>query len=255
MKAIWSLRNGFIAFASILLLGCTSQSEKPLTIAAAANMQFALTEITEAFTEETGIKTETILGSSGKLNAQIKEGAPYDVFVSADMAFPQDLYESGLTKVAPKVYANGTLILWSFQNEIQPSFELLNNSSIKHIAIANPKTAPYGIAASQVLNAKGFYNQVEGKLVFGESIGQTNQFIITGAAEVGFTAKSVVLSPQMKAKGNWVEIPGELHDPISQGIVLLKTDEETSKKAQLFYDFMFSEKAKIILRKYGYQVP
>ena len=240
---------------SVAVLGCSSPPKTNVTIAAAANMQFALTEITAAFTEETGIKTETILGSSGKLNAQIKEGAPYDVFVSADMAFPQDLYETGFTTVAPKVYANGTLILWSFQDEIQPSLELLTSASIKHIAVANPKTAPYGIAASQVLNTKGFYDQVKRKLVFGESVGQTNQFIITGAAEVGFTAKSVVMSPQMKGKGNWIEVSREVYDPISQGIVLLKSSKETKKNAQLFYDFMFSEKAKIILRKYGYQVP
>jgi molybdate transport system substrate-binding protein len=239
----------------VMVLGCSVSSKKPLTIATAANMQFALTEITEAFTEDTGIKTETILGSSGKLNAQIKEGAPYDVFVSADMAFPQDLYESGFTKSAPKVYANGTLILWSFQDQIEPSFELLTDPNIKHIAIANPKTAPYGIAASQVLKEGEYYDQIVGKLVFGESVGQTNQFIITGAAEVGLTAKSVVMSPQMKGKGNWVEVSSSLHDPILQGMVLLKTEEITRKNAQLFSDFMFSEKAKTILRKYGYQVP
>ena len=244
-----------IILFSIAVTACSSKSESKLTIAAAANMQLALTDITKAFTQETGIEVEVILSSSGKLNAQIKEGAPYDVFVSADMQFPQDLYETGFTEEAPKVYANGTLVLWSFQDDVPPSFKMLKDPNIKHVAVANPKTAPYGIAAEQFLRRINTYNEIESKLVFGESVGQTNQFIITGAAELGLTAKSVVMSPQMKNKGHWIEIPNKLHDPIAQGVVLLKPSPEMKENATLFYTFLFSEKSKKFLVNYGYQVP
>tara|TARA_R110002050_G_scaffold300722_2_gene471970 strand:+ start:115158 stop:115916 length:759 start_codon:yes stop_codon:yes gene_type:complete len=247
--------NWIIGLFSVAILGCSSPKKEAITIAAAANMQFALKELTLAFTEETGVKCDVILGSSAKMNAQIKEGAPYDIFISADMAFPQNLYKSGFTINKPKVYAYGNLVLWSFQKEITPSLEILTESSIKHIAIANPKTAPYGIAAAEVLQAKNLNATIASKLVFGENVGQTNQFIITGAAEVGITAKSVVMSPIMKGKGLWMDIPNTLYAPISQGIVLLHTDAKRAENAQKFYDFMFTDKAKLILVKYGYKVP
>ena len=252
MKKIFLIIEFFIGF---WLIACTPTQNNKVTIAAAANMQFALVEITNAFTVESGIETETILGSSAKLNAQIKEGAPFQVFVSADMNFPQDLFESGFTVAKPRIYANGTLVLWSFKNEVLPSFELIETDQVKHFAIPNPKTAPYGIAAMQVLNSNGYYSKIHNKLVYGESVGQTNQFIITGAAQIGLTSKSVVMSSEMRNKGNWIEISENLHEPISQGIVLIKRKQEVSKDAQEFYEFLFSDTAQSILEKYGYRLP
>lgn len=257
MKFFYLKIFAYIAFLWVFNSCNSSSSRKegfqPLTIATAANMQFAMETLTKAFTEETGILCELTISSSGKLTAQIKEGAPYDVFVSANMKYPNELYKQGMTVEKPKVYAHGKLVLWSMKEGLLPTLELLDDSSISHIALANPKTAPYGMAAEEVLKGEGLYDRLESKLVFGESIAQTNQFIITQSAEVGFTSMSVVLSPQMKDKGKWIELAPSLYSPIEQGIVVLKKDTEI-ENAEIFYDFIFSPKAKKILEEFGYLV-
>ena len=217
-------------------------------------MQFAMKEITKSFTEKTGINCEIMVSSSGKLTAQIKEGAPYDIFVSADMKYPNELYNSGFTTTKPEIYAHGKLVMWTLFDSIKPSFEILLQKNIKHIAVANPKTAPYGKAAFEVFQKKQLLNHLEPKLVFGESIAQTNQFITTKAAEIGFTAKSVVVAPQIKGKGNWIEINENFYTPISQGIVLLKKGSGNKNHTQQFYKFLFSDEGKNILSKFGYSV-
>lgn len=242
----------FILLVSLLVFGCTDKQQNKITIATAANVQFAMEELTELFTEETGIETEIILGSSGKLLVQIKEGAPYDVFVSANMKYPKELYKLDLTEEKPEVYARGKLVLWSMVEGITPTIELLKTDKVKHIAMANPKTAPYGVATKQLLNAKSLYSQIEDKLVFGESISQTNQFIISGAAELGFTALSVVKSLKMKGKGIWIALDTIEYTPIEQGAIVIKKKDKNTKKAQEFYAFLFSPKAQNVLKKYGY---
>jgi len=225
-----------------------------LTIATAANMQFAMQDLTRSFTEQTGTDCEIIVSSSGKLTAQIKEGAPYDVFVSADMKFPNELVESGFTRSKTTVYAYGKLIIWSMTDHIDPSFELLKSEEIRHVAMPNPKTAPYGRAALEALIKNKIYEEIKGKLVFGESVAQTNQFIYSKAAEIGFTAKSIVFSPNMKGKGTWKEIDSDLYAPIAQGIVLLKNRETHRQQSQDFYNFLLSGKGKEILIKFGYSI-
>lgn len=209
-------------------------------------------ELTKAFSEETGISTELVLGSSGKLTAQISQGAPFDVFVSADMKYPEKLYLDGLTTAAPKVYANGKLVLWSLQKKVPHNLEFLTNAETVHVAIPNPKNAPYGLAARQALQHQQVYEKVKEKLVYGESISQANQFIISGTAEVGFTAKSVVLSPELKGKGNWVEVAEESYAPIRQGVVVVKKQGKKMAEAEKFFTFLFSDKARNILQRYGY---
>jgi len=243
-----------LIFSIALLTSCTDNKTETLTIATAANMQFAIQEITIAFTQETGIKCETIVSSSGKLTAQIKEGAPYDIFISADMKFPTELYKTGFSTSEPKIYAYGKLVMWTLYDSIQPSFELLTSEKIKHIAVANPKTAPYGIAAKEVLLKKGLLSKIEDKLVFGESVAQTNQFITTKAAEIGLTAMSIVLSPKMKEKGNWIAIDKSDYTPISQGIVILKNNPSNISNANLFYNFLLSPSGSKILTKFGYSI-
>jgi len=239
----------------IIILGCSNQENKRnITIATAANMQFVMEVIVEEFSKKTGITCELIIGSSGKLTAQIKEGAPYDVFVAANLKYPKEIYNSGFAKNPPKTYAYGKLVLWSAHQDKDLSIDMLTNDAIAHIAIANPKTAPYGIAALEVLNHYGVYDQLKNKLVFGESIAQVNQFVSSRAAEVGFTAMSVVQSPRMKNKGKWIAIEESSYLPIEQGIVMIKDEHKKNREAIAFYDFIFSAEAKKILTDFEYFV-
>src|SRR3954466_5792583 len=166
-----------IIFFVLLLSVVTLFAQNKLTVAAAANVQFVMNELVKDFDSSANIKTDIILNSSGKLTAQIKEGAPYDIFVSADMKYPQELYKSGHAIDSPKVYANGLLVLWTTQTGIKPLADLsvLTSHAIRKIAIANPQTAPYGEASVEAMNYYKVYDKVKYKLVYGESISQTNQ--------------------------------------------------------------------------------
>lgn len=225
--------------------------EKNITVATAANMQFAMEALVAQFTARTGISCEVIIGSSGKLTAQIKEGAPYDLFVAANLLYPEEIARSGRAKSPPEIYAYGTLVLWTLTEGLEPSLEVLSGQEVTHIALANPKTAPYGRAAEEVLHYYSLYDSLRPKLVFGESIAQTNQFIASGAAEIGFTSLSVVVSPAMKGKGKWIALDSAGYSPIEQAVVLLNRDEATGG-AQLFYDFLLSEEAGQVLKNFGY---
>ena len=230
------------------------KKENTIAIATAANMQFAMEALTEKFTETTGITCQLIIGSSGKLTAQIVEGAPYELFVAANMKYPQEVANRGLAAEPPKLYAHGTLVLWTMDDTLVPSLDILTAKSISHISLANPKTAPYGQAAMEVLQHYGLWDSISPKLVYGESIAQANQFVISGSAEMGFTALSVVLAPHMEGKGNWIPLNKDLHAPIEQGVVLLKGDEGPSGAARKFYQFLSGPEAAVILKKYGYSV-
>lgn len=241
---------------SVLCLGSvacrkSASKEKSITIATAANMQFAMEALVAHFTARTGISCELIIGSSGKLTAQIKEGAPYDLFVAANRLYPEEIVRSGRAKSPPEIYAYGTLVLWTLTDGLEPSLEMLTGPEVTHIALANPKTAPYGRASVEVLNYYGLYDSLKPKLVFGESIAQTNQFITSRAAEIGFTSLSVVVSPAMKGKGRWVVLDSVGYAPIEQAVVLLK-QEGTIEAAQQFYDFLLSEEAGRVLKNFGY---
>lgn len=246
------IRLLLILFTSFTLIGCNKPSKTTLTLAVASNMQFAMAEIINVFELKTNLNCVVVVSSSGKLTAQIKEGAPFDVFISADMKYPQSLYEFGLTKAPPKVYAYGKLVMWSTTETLEPSFEILQSSEVRHIAIPNPKTAPYGIAAAEVLRSNGIFESLHDKLVYGESLSQTNQFILSRSAEIGFTSKSVVLSNQIQLKGKWMEIDQNQYAPLAQGIILL--DNEQNQFSEQFYNFLFSPEGKTILEKYGYEV-
>ena len=239
----------------LFLFSCSSQEEKGLTIAVAANVQFAMEEIIQTFEAETNIECEMVVSSSGKLTAQIQRGAPFDVFVSANMKYPNTLFEKGFATKKPEIYGYGKLVLWTMQEVNDLSIGRLKNSEVQHVAIATPLTAPYGKAATEVLHYFNFYEEIKRKLVYGESISQVNQFILTESAEVGFTAKSVVLSPKLKGKGTWMELPTESYQPIEQGVIVVKKKETTQlENAKQFYQFLFSKKAKSILNQYGYQI-
>ncbi len=244
-------------FLLILFFASSIWAQQKLTVAAAANVQFAIKELKAEFKKGTGIDIAVIIGSSGQLTAQIKAGAPYDFFISADMKYPLSLYDSKAAVDSPRIYASGSLVIWSMKNNVKfdNSLQVLTTSSIGKVAVANPRTAPYGTAAIQALKHFGIYEKIKDKLVFGESIAPTNQFIYTKAADAGFTAKSVVMSPQMKGKGIWYEIPHNVYQPINQGCVILKYGYDNHREeSERFFNFLFSAKAKSILLKYGYSV-
>lgn len=239
----------------LLVTGCSKPSDK-IIVATAANVQYVMQEIKSEFEKETGKQVEIVVSSSGKLTTQIREGAPFDVFVSADTKYPQEIFAQGGADDTPKVYAQGTLVLWSKDiPAAQLSLDILASDSIKKIALPNPRLAPYGEAALAILEKQNGFAKIKDKLVYGESIAQTAQYISTGSAELGFNALSIVLSPEMKGKGNWVVIDSALYKPIDQAAILLKHSETSPKKdaSEAFYQFLYSAKAKSILKKYGYK--
>lgn len=248
---------GTMTLAVVMLVQPLVASAEPLTVAVAANVKYAFDELATEFTKQTGVAVSSVVSSSGKLTAQIKSGAPYDVFLSADMDYPAILFKDGQATSPPKVYANGALVLWTAKDiDLSKGVAGLVDSSISKVAIASPKLAPYGREAIKALDFYKVRAAVEPKLVYGESISQVNQYIDSKSVEVGFTAKSVVLSPELQGKGKWVEVPNESYVPIAQGIVILRHGSENNgEAARKFYGFVFSSKAQAIFTKYGYKLP
>ena len=241
-------------FLIVLLFSCHTEHKDKLRIAVAANLQFAMKELVHDFSERSGVECEIIVSSSGKLTAQIIEGAPFDLLLSADMKYPQELYKRNLTRFPPEIYAYGNLILWTLHEDVTPNLESLLSEKASYIAIGNPKTAPYGISALEVIRSIGIEDKLEKKLVYGESIAQTNQFIISKSVDLGFTSKSVVMSSQMKGRGQWAEIDKKLYSPMAQGMVVLKNRKAFEAKAIQFRDYMLSSEGKEILHKFGYDM-
>lgn len=254
------MRKIYILFCCLINLvvlpGCqpAKKDQQKIIIATAANMQFAMEALVDIYSEGYGTPCELIIGSSGKLTAQISQGAPYDLFIAANMKYPAEVERQGRAGSKPRAYARGTLVLWTADVNIQPSIPLLKSDSITHIAIANPRLAPYGEAAIGVLEHFGILDTVKQKLVYGESLAQVNQFVLSGAAEIGFTSLSVVLTPAMKGKGNWIELNRSLHSPIEQGVMLIAQEDGIKKEAREFYDFLFTEEAREVLKNFGYSV-
>lgn len=239
----------------ILLLPCRVFAGE-IIVAAAANLTPVMNELESAFEKESRDKLKIVTGSSGKLTEQIKNGAPFDVFLSADTKYPEILYQEGLTIDFPKVYVYGVLVLWTTKiDDLSDGIAVLNKPVIKKIALADPRVAPYGREAVNVLKYYKLYHGVNKKLVYGESISQINDFIVSGSADIGFTSKSTVFTPNLRGKGDWVEISAESYGRIAQAVVILKhacdSDVETAKR---FYNFLFSPQAKGIFSKYGYTV-
>ncbi len=246
-----------IFLSAVLAVSFNTAQAEPLTVAVAANVKFVFDELKAEFKKSTGIDATGIFASSGKINAQIRSGAPYDVFMSADMEFPEALRKEGFAVTAPKVYARGVLVLWTLQPlDLEQGLAVLNNPAVKRVALANPKLAPYGREAMRALDYFKLRAAVEPKLIYGESIAQVNQYIDTKSVEIGFTAKSVVLAPQMQGHGKWIEVPRESYQPIEQGVVMLKHGAETNAdSAKKFLEFMASAEARGILQKFGYNLP
>jgi len=228
-----------------------------IKIAVAANVSYAIEDLKKEFYKlypETKVKV--ILGSSGKLTAQIIYGAPYQLFMSANMKYPNALYKDKIAITKPTIYAKGSLAILSTKTQdFTDGIQLLKDEKISKIAIANPKTAPYGKATVEAIKNAKIYNDVKKKFVYGESISQTVSYTVT-ATDIGIIAKSSLYSPKMsrfKKRINWKEIDSKLYTPISQGIVILK-DGKNNAEVEAFYSFILSEKAKKIFEEFGYIV-
>ena len=209
-----------------------ANAEQKLMIAVAANVQYVIKDLANLFEKKHGIVIETNISSSGKLTAQIQQGAPYDVFLSANMKYPQRLYDNGYAVNEPAVYALGALVLWTATGlPLEGAYAVLEESNFDKLAVANPKNAPYGEQAVRAMEFYQLQEKLEPKLVYGESIAQTNQYIISKACDLGITAKSVVLSPEIQGKGEWLEIPTEAYKPIQQGMVITKYGQQKHPKA------------------------
>jgi len=236
---------------------CQSVDASQLTVAVAANVKFVFDELKIEFKKESGIDVNGVFASSGKINAQIVSGAPYDVFMSADMVFPETLHRDGLAVTKPKIYARGVLVLWTLKPlDLSEGMNILTSPSVTKVAIANPRLAPYGSEAMHALENIKLRASVEPKLIYGESIGQVNQYIDTQSADIGFTAKSTVLSPQMQGHGKWIDVPIESYQPIEQGIVMLKLGAERNlESSRRFMEFIMSVKARRIFENFGYILP
>lgn len=238
----------------ILLSFSTTKAQQKITIVAAANLKVALDSINTVFKiQNPNIDTQITYGASGKLFEQISNGAPFDLFFSADMDYPNQLKEKKLTSSEIKMYAIGKLAIWSKKTDPNKrKINVLLDANIKKIAIANPATAPYGEKAVESLKFYKVYDKVKSKLVFGESITQTAQFATTGAADIGIIALSLVLTPNMqKEGGKYYIIPQKSHSILEQGCVLLKRAQENAGAIK-FYNFISSKKAAAILKYYGY---
>jgi len=224
-------------------------------VAVASNFSAPMKQIAAEFEKETGHTVVLAFGASGKFYAQIRNGAPFHLFLSADDEKPAQLVKDGLTVADSRfTYAVGTLVLWSAQpGFVDPKGEVLRKGTFTKIAIANPKLAPYGTAAIEVLTKQGLLATVTPKFVQGENISQTFQFVSTGNAELGFVALSQVMKNGKVASGSAWIVPGKLHRPIRQDAVLLATGKD-NVAAKALLDYLKSAKAKIIIRSYGYEI-
>lgn len=243
-----------IVFMAIFIIVHLPAFAQNVRVAAAANLQSVIEVLQSDFKQKTGISIEPIVGSSGKLVAQISNGAPFDVFLSADMSFPETLYKGGFATKQPVVYASGSLVICSSQNIGFENWErLLLTARVKKIAIANPAIAPYGKAAEEVLKYKGILDEVKSKTVYGESISQVNTYITTGVADVGFTTQSLVKDIGAKTALYYKVIAPKYYKPILQGMVLLKHGAR-NPDAEKFYWYILSPAAKSIFASYGYRM-
>jgi molybdate transport system substrate-binding protein len=241
----------------IALLSVSNVFAQPLRVAVAANAQGLIKKLQADFKKRTGVQTEIILGASGKLTTQILNGAPYDVFLSADTDFPEQLYAKGFGLEKPVTYAMGSLIICgSDQLDIKNWQSLLNKSSVSKVAIANPKTAPYGKAAIESLRFYKLEEKVKSKLVQGESISQVNTYLQTGAVKIGFTTEALLYELPNKAPLHWARVDPKSYNPIAQSAILL-THAKKGKftEASKFFDYLTSVDARRIINNSGYHLP
>lgn len=245
-----------LAFAITIALSAKGVAAQ-ITVATAASVQFAMEDLTAAYAKKTGFTAKAVYGASGALVTQIRNGAPFHVFVSADAAFPDSLRAAGHAAGMSETYGYGALVLWTTKNlALDKDLAVLNNPAVLKIALADVKRAPYGREALKAMKKAGVHDDVEAKLVYGENISQVSQYVLTGNADVGFNAKSIVASPDMKGRGSWIEVDPALYDKITQKMVMTKAGyRDHPKQSAAFLEFMLSPAGRAILAAHGYALP
>ena len=250
------VKQSFLAALLLAFLAQPAMAEEML-VAAASDLSFVLPELAARFEKETGHTLKLSFGSSGNLFSQIENGAPFDLFFSADLDYPRRLEVAG--RVEPGTFypfAKGRIVLWVSNGsglDLGRGLRLLLDSAVRKIAIANPRHAPYGRAAVAALQHEKIYESVEHKLVFGENISQAAQFVESGNADVGILALSLAVAPAMKSKGRYFQIPQNAHPPIEQAAVILKSSHR-KQAAQQFLQFLKKPETISLLLQHGFSV-
>jgi molybdate transport system substrate-binding protein len=241
-----------------MLATAASPAVQPITVAAASDLQWVLKETAVRFERQTGTHVNLSFGSSGNFYSQIENGAPYDVFFSADRDYAQKLVADNFAEAKSLLeYATGRIALWvpkQSKLDIGAGLEVLKRPEIRRIAIANALHAPYGRAAEVALKKSGIWPEVSNKIVMGENISQTAQLVQSGNADAGILALSLVLAPAMRGQGRYVVIPQELYPPLEQACVILKTSSHKSE-ARRFLEFMQTPEIRRLFEDYGFVVP
>jgi molybdate transport system substrate-binding protein len=252
----WIIRSSFLFV--ILLIPISGRCAEAVSIAAASDLVFCLEELNREFTNShPGATLKTSSGSSGNFFAQIQNGAPFDVFLSADMSYPKELIKAGAAEESTLFrYAVGRLALWTVKTNLALTNGLLalRDPAVRRIAIANPEHAPYGRAARDALRHAGLWEALQPRLVLGENISQTAQFVQTGNADAGIVALSLVLSPRLANVGRWVQVPPDTYPPLEQGAVLTRRGKD-NKAAQAYLKFLQSGLGREIFDRYGFRLP
>ena len=246
-----------VVVLAILSMGSYARAQS-VKVAAAADLKFAMTELASQFEKQSGAKLDVTYGSSGNFLTQIQNGAPFDLFFSADSEYPKKLEAAGRTEPGTlREYAVGHIVIWtphdSGVDAAKAGWQSLLDQRVKKIAIANPEHAPYGRAAVAAMKKAGIYEQVKDQLVYGENISQTAQFVQSGNAQAGIVALSLAISPAMKNGNKW-EIPADSYPPIKQAAVILKASKNKDA-ARGFLDFVSGPQGREILQRFGFTVP
>ncbi|HWY57238.1 MAG TPA: molybdate ABC transporter substrate-binding protein [Terriglobales bacterium] len=237
---------------------CQLCRAQEITVAAAADLQFAMQDVAAQFQKQTGKTVKLIYGSSGNFFQQIQNGAPFDMFFSANVDYPKKLEAAGLIEPASFYqYAKGKIVIW-VRNEskldLSSGMQVLLDFSVKKIAVANPQHAPYGQAAVAALQKENIYEKVKDKFVLGENISQTASFVVSGSADVGIVALALALSPNMKDKGRYVAVPSDQYPPIEQACVIISSSRN-KETARQFLSFIKTDAVANALRSYGFDTP
>ncbi len=259
MKFWRGLAAALLLVASLSGLAQKRKNAPELVVAAAADLNPALQEIADGYEKKTGVKVKLSFGASGALTQQIQNGAPFDLFFSADMDYPKQLITAGAADGATLYqYAVGKLVLWvpadSSLDVEHKGIQILLDPAVKKISIANPQHAPYGRAAVAALRHFAMYDQVAERLVLGENISQAAQFVESGNAQAGFVALAHAASPVMKGKGKYWELPAEAYPALAQGVVVL-SGSKYKKDAAEFLEYVKTKESGELLRRYGFTLP